>query len=368
MSTNPKANYLAHQTEIDAAIARVLASGGYILGQEVSAFEQEFAQYLGVAHTIGVANGTDALHVALRACNIGMGDMVVTVSHTAVATVAAIEMCGATPVLIDVLPETFTMNPAHLAETIKLYQGQIKAIIPVHLYGHPADMPTMMDLANQHGLYVIEDCAQAHGAMINGQKVGTWGHLATFSFYPTKNLAALGDGGAVVTNDAKLAHQVKLLRQYGWQEKYISDSPGLNSRLDELQAAILRVNLLYLDKENHRRREIAQLYHQMLASTASRTVSLPQASPNVTHVYHQYVVRSQDRQGLQTFLKQNGINTLIHYPMPVHQQPAYRHRVLIGPNGLAQTEQLCQEIISLPMYPQLSNEQVEKISKLIGKY
>jgi len=365
MSTDPKANYLAHQIEIDAAVARTLASGWYILGQEVTAFEQEFANYLGVAHAIGVANGTDAILIALRACNIGTGDMVATVSHTAVATVAAIEMCGATPILIDVLPETFTINPAHLADMLKLYEGKIKAIIPVHLYGHPADMPTIMDLAKQYGLYVIEDCAQAHGAMIHGQKVGSWGDLATFSFYPTKNLAALGDGGAVVTNKVELAERVKLLRQYGWREKYISDVPGLNSRLDELQAAILRVNLTHLDEENRRRREIAQLYQQLLASTA---LNLPQAAPNVTHVYHQYVVRSPNRSELQTYLKQHGLNTLIHYPMPVHLQPAYRDRVPLSPHGLAQTEQLCQEILSLPMYPQLSNEYVQKASKLITQY
>ena len=251
----PKANYLAHKTGIDAAVKRVLESGWYILGREVEAFEQEFATYVGIRHAIGVANGTDALHLALRACGIGPGDAVITVSHTAVATVAAIELAGATPVLVDIDPDTFTIDVNSLEDAITKHdQGSwsgasacLKAIIPVHIYGHPADMQAIMDIAERYGLFVLEDCAQSHGAVIQGKKTGTWGHISTFSFYPTKNLGALGDGGAVVTNDPQLSERCRLLREYGWRKRFVCDVPGMNSRLDELQAAILRAKLPSLD-------------------------------------------------------------------------------------------------------------------------
>src|SRR5262245_42239311 len=231
LPTNPLAFYSAHKTEIDAAIAKVLKSGWYILGEEANAFDQEFAQYLGVRYSVGVASGTDALHLALRACGIGPGDAVVTVSHTAVATVAAIELVGAVPVLVDVDPLTFTLDPNRLEDTLKGYYadgkptagGRLRGIILVHLYGQPADMPAIVEIARRHHLYVIEDCAQSHGASIRGLKTGAWGDLAAFSFYPTKNLGALGDGGALATNDQKLAERIRLLREYGWRERYISD-------------------------------------------------------------------------------------------------------------------------------------------------
>jgi dTDP-4-amino-4,6-dideoxygalactose transaminase len=371
--TNPRASYLAYQSEIDAAIAQVLESGWYILGQQVTAFEQAFAAYLGVAHAIGVASGTDALNLALRACGVGSGDAVVTVSHTAVATVAAIELAGATPVLVDIDPVTFTMDPNHLEAAIKAYKsrgpseanGHLKAIIPVHLYGHPADMPAMMEIARRYELDVIEDCAQAHGATIQGRRVGGWGHISGFSFYPTKNLGALGDGGAVVTNDSQLAEQVRLLREYGWRERYVSTLPGMNSRLDEIQAAILRVKLAYLDQENVWRRELACLYDDLLATTS---LTLPQCRAGVEHVYHQYVVRSQHRDALRSFLKDNSVGTLIHYPAPVHVQPAYQKRAIIGPGGLSCTEQVCREIVSLPMYPQLTVSQVRHVGELIKQW
>src|SRR5438132_7055559 len=233
----------------------------YILGDEVARFEEEFAHYLGVQYAVGVGSGTDALHIALRACGVGPGDTVLTVSHTAVATVAAVELTGATAVLTDIDPATATMDVNSLAEAIqKQHSGRLKAIIPVHLYGHPADMPAIMTIAERHGLKVIEDCAQSHGAALEGRKTGTWGHVAAFSFYPTKNLGALGDGGAAVTNDRTVAEQLRLLREYGWRERYVSDFAGLNTRLDELQAAVLRVKLRYLDKENARRRELARIY------------------------------------------------------------------------------------------------------------
>ncbi|MEG3989218.1 DegT/DnrJ/EryC1/StrS family aminotransferase [Microcoleus sp. S28C3] len=370
--SNPKANYQAHKAEIDAAIHRVLDSGWYILGREVEAFEQEFAAYISASHCIGVANGTDALEIALRACGIGSGDAVITVSHTAVATVAAIELTGAMPVLVDVDPVTFTMEPNYLEEAIAQTRqnsslGNLKAVIPVHLYGHPADMPAIVEIARRHDLYVIEDCAQSHGATIEGRKTGIWGDLGTFSFYPTKNLGALGDGGAVVTNQAPLAEKVRSLQQYGWRERYISDIPGMNTRLDELQAAILRVKLAQLEKENYRRQQIAcHIYDSWLFNTP---LKLPQKCGNIDHVYHQYVVRDKKRDDLRAFLKDNSIGTLIHYPLPVHLQPAYHGRVAIAGLGLEVTEQIGREILSLPMYPQLSNEQVQHVSeKIISWY
>lgn len=358
--TDPKANYLAHRDEIDAAIARVLESGWYILGAEVTAFEQEFAAYIGAAESIAVANGTDAIHVALRACGIGQGDGVITVSHTAVATVSAIELAGATPVLVDVDPETCTIDPAKIREAIETYRNsqiRIRAIIPVHLYGHPADMPAIMEIARTEGLRVIEDCAQSHGAEIGGRKTGTWGDIAAFSFYPTKNLGALGDGGGIATTDPELASAARLVREYGWKERYISSIPGMNSRLDELHAAPLRVKLRHLDADNSRRRRIAAAYDAALAGTG---LGLPAVRPDCTHVYHQYVIRTPRRDELRAHLRQLGIGTLVHYPAPVHLQPAYLDRVPV-PGGMAVTERLAGEILSLPIYPELRADQVERV-------
>jgi dTDP-4-amino-4,6-dideoxygalactose transaminase len=373
LPTNPRAFYLAHKGEIDAAIAKVLNGGWYILGEETDAFEQEFAHYLGARYAIGVASGTDALHLALRASGIGPGDAVATVSHTAVATVAAIELAGAAPVFVDVDPAMFTMDPNRLEDAIKEHQvglkptakGRLKAIIPVHLYGQPADMPAIMDIARRHAMYVIEDCAQSHGASIDGLKTGVWGNLAAFSFYPTKNLGALGDGGALATNDRELAERIRLLREYGWRERYVSELPGLNTRLDELQAAILRVKLHYLDQENTRRRDLARLYDSFLSAT---TLTLPKVRVDAHHVYHQYVVRSERRDALKVFLQENAVGTLIHYPLPVHLQPAYQGRIFIGPGGLEHTERVYREILSLPMHPQMSDEQVQRVSDLILRW
>lgn len=361
---DPKANYLAHKEEIDQAIRRVLDSGWYILGQEGTAFEQEFADYLGVSHGVGVGNGTDALEVALRACGVGVGDAVITVSHTVVATVAAIELVGAMPVLVDIDQKTFTLDPNRLEDTISQHQGsRIKAIIPVHLYGHPADMPAIMEIARRHDLYVIEDCAQSHGAAIKGVKTGTWGDLAAFSFYPTKNLGALGDGGAVVTNNAELAQKLRLIREYGWQRRYISEVTGMNTRLDEIQAAVLRVKLQYLDEENTQRRQLGEVYNSCLADT---DLILPEVGQDVETVYHQYVVKSDKRDNLRDFLKDNAVGTLIHYPVPVHRQPAYQNRVAIGSGGLLETEKTVTEILSLPMHPQMSIIQAQQVAELIG--
>jgi dTDP-4-amino-4,6-dideoxygalactose transaminase len=262
--SNPQAQYTAQKSAIDQAIGRVLESGRYILGEQVELFEKEFADYLKVKHAFGVASGTDALYLALVAGGVGRGDEVITVSHTAVATIAAIELCGAKPVLVDIEPDFYTLNPTQLKKAIT---KKTKAIIPVHLYGHPADMKSILAIAQKHNLLVIEDCAQAHGAIYYDQRVGSMGDIACFSFYPTKNLGALGDGGLVATNNQKLAKKLKLLRQYGWAKRYVSHIPGQNSRLDELQAAILRVKLKKLDKDNQQRIELASIYTAHLLKT-----------------------------------------------------------------------------------------------------
>lgn len=358
--SDPRANYLAHKAEIDAAIAGVLEGGWYILGREVEAFEREFAAYLGVAHVVGVASGTDALHLSLRACGVGPGDEVVTVSHTAVATVAAIELAGATPVLVDIDPVTFTIDCNCLEELLRNRRSaRLKAIVPVHLYGRPANMPAVMEIASRHGLQAIEDCAQSHGAAIHGRKTGAWGDIAAFSFYPTKNLAALGDGGAVATNDPALAGRARLLREYGWRERYVSQVAGMNSRLDEVQAAILRVKLRYLDCDNARRRELADAYGAALAGSG---LILPRPEAGSVHIYHQYVVRSAHRDALRTTLRDHGAGSLIHYPVPIHLQPAYRDRLQHG--MMARTEEAAREVLSLPMFPELTLDQVNTVGKL----
>lgn len=349
-NANPKAGYLAHKHEIDQAVQRVLDSGWYILGKEVEAFEAEFAQYCGVDFCLGVGNGTDALHLALKACGVSSGDEVVTVSHTAVATVAAIEMAGARPVLVDVDPATLTMSPSCLKAAIG---PKTKAVIPVHLYGHPADMPAIMDIAKESNLVVIEDCAQAHGAELGGKRVGSFGHMACFSFYPTKNLGALGDGGAVVTNDPALAHQGRLLREYGWEDRYISKVSGWNTRLDEIQAAILRVRLKYLDEDTESRRRIARLYGEKLASVG---LALPGEKEAAKHVYHLYVVRAEGRDVLMQRLRDHGVQVSLHYPQAVHQQPAY-HGISAD---LPETEKAVGQILSLPMFPELNDDDVHE--------
>lgn len=358
---NPHAQYLAHQVEIDTQIRRVLDKGWYILGQEVKAFEAEFASYIGVADGIGVGNGTDALHLALAACGIGQGDEVITVSHTAVATVAAIDLVGATPVLVDIDPTFFTLDPRKLERAIT---PRTKAIIPVHLYGQPADMVPILQIARQHGIKVIEDCAQAHGATYRGRRVGSWGDMACFSFYPTKNLGALGDGGMVVTDDPDLAEKTRLIRQYGWAERYVSHLRGWNSRLDELQAAILRVKLKYLDADNAARANLATIYNQLLADT---DLVLPVEDPVSTHVYHLYVVRTTRRDELRAFLKGQAIGALVHYPVPIHLQPAYRGR-LLGEHDLPHSERAAQEVLSLPLYPELSEADVKVVVEAILKF
>jgi dTDP-4-amino-4,6-dideoxygalactose transaminase len=362
LSSDPKASYRAHKQEIDRAIQAVLEKGQFILGPEVSLFESEFAQYVGARWGVGVGTGTDALLVALRACEIGPGDAVLSVSHTAVATVSAIHLSGATPILVDIDPLTLTIDLQLVEETLQHdFRGRIKAIIPVHLYGHSVDMHRIMDIAQRHNLYVIEDCAQAHGADCRGQKVGSFGHFGAFSFYPTKNLGAMGDGGALVTNELELAAKASRLRQYGWKERYISEIAGMNSRLDELQAAVLRVKLRYLDHGNSERRNIAKLYNTLLCGTK---LGLPKEAEYAKHVYHQYVVRSSCRDSLKSYLDRNGVRTAILYPVPVHLQRGYRDKIELGTGGMAVTEAVAHEILSLPMYPQLTDDQVRETSEV----
>jgi len=361
--SSPKASYAAHKNEINLAVQTVLESGWYILGQEVALFEEEFARFVGTEAAIGVASGTDALVVGLRACGIGARDHVITVSHTAVATVCAIQLVGATPVLVDIDKTTFTMDLNRVEDALRGdRRGQVRAIIPVHLYGHPVPMSGVMELADRYGLYVIEDCAQAHGAICCNRRVGSFGHFGAFSFYPTKNLGAIGDGGALVTKDQHLADSARLQRQYGWKQRYISESPGMNSRLDELQAAILRVKLRYLDENNRRRREIARAYDDLLVRA---DLSLPAEEQGMTHVYHQYVIRSHKRDALKAFLKENSIETAILYPQPIHLQPAYRDTAILAPGGLAETEKTCHEILSLPLYPELNDGEVSRVAKTV---
>lgn len=360
---NPKASYLEHRKEIDSAILGVLGNGSYILGEEVSAFEQEFARYADAAFAIGVGNGTDAIQLALRACGIGPGDIVVTVSHTAIATVAAIDLVGATPLLVDIVPATFTMDPNRLEDTLKARAGRnIKAVLPVHLYGHVADMAAILDLAERFDLYVIEDCAQSHGATFQGRKTGSFGHFGAFSFYPTKNLGALGDGGACVCQEAALAEKARLGRQYGWKQRYVSELRGMNTRLDELQAAILRVKLRHLNTGNERRRQIAHTYRGALGDVGW---TLPCERDGVHHVYHQYTVRMPRREQVHQYLQQQNVGTAILYPAPAHLQPAYAGKVLIGAGGLGHSEAVCRDLLCLPVYPQLSDEQMQRVIQAI---
>jgi dTDP-4-amino-4,6-dideoxygalactose transaminase len=355
---DPRAAYLARKADIDAAVARVLDGGWYILGREVEAFEAEFAAFIGVPHVVGVANGTDAIALALRALGIGPGDAVATVSHTAVATVAAIEMAGAVPVLLDIEEDHFTMDPLELERTIAARgpAAPLRAVVPVHLYGQAADLDALMATARRHGLSVVEDCAQAHGARLGDRRLGSFGDAAAFSMYPTKNLGALGDGGAVALSNPELAATLRGLRQYGWRDRYVSDFVGVNSRLDELQAAILRVRLAALDEDNRRRAAIASIYDDELAGC--RALRLPARRPGTTHVFHQYVVRCESteaRDRLQAELRDAGIATNVHYPMPVHRQPAYRDRLECGPGGLLRSELAAAMVLSLPMHAHLED-------------
>ncbi|MHA1598162.1 MAG: DegT/DnrJ/EryC1/StrS family aminotransferase [Alphaproteobacteria bacterium] len=346
--SSPKDQYLSHRDEVDAAIRRVLDSGWYVLGKEVENFETAFAGYTGVGHAVGVGSGTDALALALRGLDIGPGDEVITVSHTAVATAAAIDMAGAIPVFVDIDPATYTIDANAIEAAIT---KKTKAVIPVHLYGQAADMDAVMKIAGQHGLKVIEDCAQATGAMYKERRVGSIGDAGCFSFFPTKNLGGLGDGGAVVMSDAALADRIRGLRQYGWNKARSSMEPGVNSRLDEIQAAILSAKLPHLDADNARRAGHADAYDLALANCG---LGLPARRSGADHVFHLYVLRSDRRDALIGHLRAAGIGAAIHYAEAAHQQPAFDGRG--GDQPLLETEKAVAEILTLPIYPELDDK------------
>lgn len=352
---SPLAQYRAYAPAIDDALRRVAGSGHYILGPEVSAFEQAFAAYCGATHAVGVGSGTDALTLALAAFDIGAGDEVITVAHTALATVAAIVDAGATPVLIDVDPASRTMDAAKLETAIT---PRTKAVIPVHLYGQPADMDAIVTIARRHDLKVIEDCAQATGARYHGARVGSIGDAGCFSFYPTKNLGAIGDGGMVVTSDADVAARFRRRRQYGWDEQRRAGQTGFNSRLDPIQAAVLAAKLPSLDSDNARRRAIAARYGKGLAGLPLTT---PSARPEDEPVFHLYVIECLSPPVLMKHLDERGIGSAVHYPIPAHRQDGYASHVVVSPDGLPATERLASQVLSLPMYPELADGDVDRV-------
>jgi dTDP-4-amino-4,6-dideoxygalactose transaminase len=357
-----KAPYLELKEEMDDAFARVMASGWFVLGEEVAAFEKEFADYCEADHCIGVGNGLDALHLILRAMGIGAGDEVIVPSNTYIATWLAVSYAGATPVAVEPNEQTHNLDPGRIEEAIT---PRTKAIIPTHLYGHPADMDAIKELALFNGLKVIEDAAQAHGARYKGRRAGSLGHAAAFSFYPGKNLGALGDGGAVTTNDATLADNVRRLRNYGSQVKYRHDEMGFNSRLDELQAAFLRVKLRHLENWNERRKTIARYYLETLADVAE--LELPEVPSFAEPVWHLFVVKHPERDKLQAALAEDGIGTLIHYPIPPHLSGAYSHATSPA-RDLAIAEALADSVLSLPIGPHLERTSQDAVIASIQRY
>jgi len=353
LCSNPSEQFKSYQSEIEEAVISVMRSNRYVLGDEVACLEQEFADYIGTTSAIGVANGTDAIELALRALNIGIGDEVITVSHTAVATVAAIECTGAKAVLVDIEPKSYTLDPVQLQES---FTKKTKAIIAVHLYGHAADLDSILTFCHLHKIFLIEDASQAHGAKYNGKRLGSFGDFGCFSCYPTKNLGAIGDAGLITTSSVELASKIKMLREYGWVDR-TSIYPGRNSRLDELQAAILRIKLKYLDLDNQKRRNLALFYYDKLSSLP---IVLPFIHSNVESVFHLFVVQVENNQSLLNFLKKEEIFAGVHYPLPIHLHPAYKDRISTA-KDMSVTESLVQKIISLPMYPELSSFEADKI-------
>ena len=356
-----KGQYSELKTKIEKAVLEVLASGSYILGENTRLLEQEVANFIGVKHAIGVASGTDALHLALRALDIGVGDEVITVSFSFFATVEAISLVGATPVFMDIDPETFNIDYTQLEKKIT---SKTRAIIPVHLYGQPANIDPIVDFAKKYNLYVVEDCAQSIGASFNNKKTGSFGDIGCFSFFPTKNLGAFGDGGMVTTNSDFLADRIRALRNHGGKVRYYHQEIGLNSRLDEIQAAILRVKLPYLNKWNEQRREIAYRYNEMLKDIEE--ITIPKEFENTYCVYHQYTIRTSLRDQLHEMLHKLGITTMIYYPVPIHQQEVYKYLEL-HEGYLPVTESAAKQVLSLPIYPELTLEQQEQIFEGIKK-
>lgn len=350
-----KRKYKAHHKEIMRIIARVFQRGWFILGPELEKFEKDFSRYVGTEHAIGVNSGTDAIFLALKALGVGTGDEVITVANTAVPTVSAIRMTGATPVFVDVNAETLTIDPKAIMRSIN---GKTKAIVPVHLYGFPADMHAIMRIAKKYKLKVVEDACQAHGALWEGKMVGTWGDAGCFSFYPTKNLGAFGDAGAVITNNKKIAGAVRSLRNYGEISKFNNAIEGVNSRLDEVQAALLQWELKRLDKWNARRKRLAQLYCVYLKNMP---LILPAQTDKLRErVWHLFVVRTDQRDALKDFLKKKGVEAAIHYPKPIFEQAAYAF-LKYDARDLSETKKATETILSLPLYPEMTELEVKKV-------
>lgn len=359
---NLKRQYKNLKDEINQAVEKVLENGQYILGPEVKAFEKEIGEYLGIRYAIGVANGTDALVLSLRALNIGPGDEVITTPFTFFATAEAISQVGATPIFVDIDPDTYNINPYLIEEKIT---EKTKAIIPVHIFGQPCDMDKIKEIAKRHNLYLVEDACQAIGSEYKGQKVGTFGDVACFSFFPTKNLGGYGDGGMVVTNNPEIAEKVDILRKHGSKKKYYNEEIGYNSRLDELQAAILRVKLKYLDVWNNQRISAASKYNELLKDL-SDNIKIPFKLPDAKHIYHLYSIQSEKREFLMKTLKEKGIATAIYYPIPLHLQKAY---INLGykEGDLPVAEKLCKKIFAIPMYPEITDEEIYYVSEILHK-
>ena len=351
-----KRNYQSIRQEVEKSIQGVLDNTSFILGKEVKEFENEFSRYCGTSHCIGVASGTDALKLALRALNIGPGDEVITVVNTFIATVLAISDCGARPVLVDCDPLFYTMDPAGVEKAIT---KKTKAIIPVHLFGQVADMETIAGIARKHGVSIVEDACQSHGAVYRGTRAGAIGEIGCFSFYPGKNLGAFGDAGAVVTANADLGERIHLLRDYGQRVKYHHEFKGYNSRLDSIQAAVLRVKLRHLDEWNKKRRAVAKLYSRFLSGIDG--IALPEEREDGSHVYHLYVVRIANRDVVLDKLKAKGISCGIHYPIPIHLQKAYQDLGYVR-GSFPVTEKHSEQVLSLPMFPELTEEEVTYVS------
>ena len=359
---DPSASYQAHKSEIDHAIKRVLDSGWYVLGTEVEEFEKEFASFHGKdLHAVGVANGTDAIALCLRGLGLGIGDEIITSSHTAVATVAGIEQAGCTPVFADINPNTRCIAPKSIEERLG---SNTRAIMPVHIYGQPAEMPKIAEISKKHNLAVVEDCSQAHGAEIKGQKVGTFADISAYSCYPTKNLGGTGDGGVILCRSKEFAEKIKSLRQYGWNQERECIIPGFNSRLDELQAAILRVKLQHLPDDNAKRRAIALCYN---AAFKDLPLTLPALAETELHAMHLYVIECDRRDELMKYLRSHQIGASLHYPLAVHQHAAYAHRIR-GWDNLPFTDQLYQRNLTLPMYPELAEDSIEHIISMVQNW
>jgi dTDP-4-amino-4,6-dideoxygalactose transaminase len=359
---DPSASYQAHKSDIDQAIKRVLDSGWYVLGTEVDAFEEEFAAFHGEDfHAVGVGNGTDAIALCLRGLGLGTDDEVITPSHTAVATVAGIEQAGCTPVFADIDPNTRCISPKSIEKRVST---NTRAVMPVHIYGQPAEMHKILEIAQAYNLAVVEDCSQAHGAEIDGRKVGTFADISAYSCYPTKNLGGTGDGGMILCRSKEFAEKIKSLRQYGWNEARESIIPGFNSRLDELQAAILRVKLQHLSDDNAKRRAIALRYNEGFKELP---ITLPALYENQLHAMHLYVIECDRRNELMEHLRSNQIGASLHYPLAVHQHAAYNNRIR-GCENLPLTDQFYQRNLTLPMYPELSNEAVEHIISMVQNW